>query len=68
MVKGYYKHLYWQYKFAFLPKICNVSKKRIWLTHAYRATIIWTGPGDPIEEHIWVHPHEYLILKLKGKV
>lgn len=52
-------------KFAWLPKTCNISGKRIWLQYAYRLTRIITGPGESIFEYRWHDKAEHLIWKLK---
>jgi len=52
-------------KFAWLPQICDISGKRIWLKKGYRMTRMYTGPGDPIFEHRWHDKIEHIIWKLK---
>lgn len=47
------------------PRRCYITGKRLWLTHAYQGTAVWTGPGEPIEEHRYYDEVEYLIRKLK---
>lgn len=47
------------------PRRCYISNKRLWLTHAYKGTAVWTGPGEPVEEHRYYDEVEYLIEKLK---
>ena len=56
----------WQLKFAWLPKQCLISGRRVWLEFAYRGTSILTGPGEPIIEQGWHSKAEHLIYKLKG--
>jgi hypothetical protein len=51
-------------KFAWLPKLCHISGKRIWLEYGYRMTRIITGPGDPILEHRWHDKMEHIVWKL----
>jgi hypothetical protein len=48
------------------PRRCQVSRKCMWLTLAYRAQYIITGPGDPAIWTRWYSREEMLILKLKG--
>lgn len=57
-----------QLKFAFTPKKCHISGKRIWFKKAYKQTAMWTGPGDPAFEHRWYNKDEFLIAKIKGTV
>ena len=52
-------------KFAFLPKTCDISGKRIWLKYGYELSAMWTGPGDNIFEYRWHDKHEHIIWKLK---
>ena len=53
-------------KFLLWPCRCHVSKKWMWLTPAYRADYVITGPGDPAIWTRWYSPKEMMILKLKG--
>lgn len=53
-----------QLKFAWLPKTCHISGKRIWLKKAYRMTRMITGPGDPIFEYRWHDKNAHIIWQL----
>lgn len=57
-----------EFKFAWFPKRCHISKKPIWLKFAYAQTARWYGPGDYIDEIRWYDKHEFLIAKLKGMI
>jgi hypothetical protein len=48
------------------PRRCHVSGRWLWLTPAYCATYIITGPGDPAIWTRWYSREEMLVLKLKG--
>ena len=48
------------------PRRCHVSRKWMWLTLAYRARYVITGPGDPAIWTRWYSREEMLVLKLKG--
>jgi hypothetical protein len=53
-------------KFAWLPKICNLTGKRIWLKKSYRLTLaMWTGPGDTIFEYKWHSKNAHIIWMLQ---
>ena len=52
-------------KFAWLPKTCNLSGKRIWFVKAYRLTAMWTGPGESIFEYRWHDKNAHIIWQLK---
>ncbi len=53
-----------QLKFAWLPKTCHISGKRIWLKYAYRMTRIITGPGESIFEYRWHDKNAHIIWQL----
>jgi hypothetical protein len=52
-------------KWLLWPRRCYVSQRWMWLTRAYRARYVITGPGDPAIWYRWYSTTEYLILKLK---
>jgi len=54
-----------EYKFAWLPKLCHLTGKRIWLTKGYRITRMYTGPGNPVFEHRWHDKNAHIIWKLR---
>ena len=51
-------------KFAWLPELCNLTGKKIWLKKAYRLTAMWTGPGESIFEYRWHDKNAHIIWKL----
>ena len=53
-------------KWALWPRRCHVSGQWLWLTPAYRAMYVITGPGDPAIWYRWYSRDEMLVLKLKG--
>jgi hypothetical protein len=53
-------------KWVLWPRRCRVSRKWMWLTQAYCARYIITGPGDPCIWTRWYSNKEMIILKLKG--
>jgi hypothetical protein len=52
-------------KFVWLPKRCALTGKLLWLTHAYKVTAMWTGPGETIFEHKWHSKNEHILWLLK---
>jgi hypothetical protein len=52
-------------KFAWLPKTCALTSKRIWLEYAYRMTRIITGPGESIFEYRWHDKNTHIMWMLK---
>jgi hypothetical protein len=59
------KRAWTKLKFLLWPRRCHVSRKWMWLTHAYRADYVITGPGDPAVWTRWYSSTEFLILRLK---
>lgn len=53
-------------KWLLWPRRCYVSGKWMWLTRAYRADYVITGPGEPAVWTRWYSTTEFLILQLKG--
>ena len=64
--KQFLSRAYSNLKWCWWPQRCHVSKKWMWLTPAYRAMYVITGPGDPCLWFRWYSNTEYLLLKLKG--
>jgi len=58
----------WQRKFSLLPRRCYYTDKSIWFKRGYKGTEMICGPGEPVFQHRWVHPDEYLFLKIKGTI
>lgn len=52
-------------KWSLWPRSCYSSGKLLWLTRAYRARRLITGPGEPIVEDRWYECNELLLLKIK---
>ena len=53
-------------KWLLWPRRCHVSRRWMWLTLAYCARYVITGPGDPAIWTRWYSRKEMLVLKLKG--
>jgi hypothetical protein len=58
----------WQRKLSIWPRRCFYTGKLIWIRYAYKGTAMITGPGEPVFIDRWVHPREYLFLKIKGTI
>jgi len=60
------KCLGWEYRFAWLPHRCEISRRLIWLERAYRGTALFrSGDIDTIAEHRWHTSTHHLIWILK---
>ena len=55
-------------KFLFLPKVCHITGKKLWLENVYKQTAMYTGPGDPVFEYRYYDKNEFLIARIKGTV
>lgn len=64
----FYKRAVWRHKFAWFPRRCDVSKKTIWMTMAYKGIATYTGPGDPVCEYKWLSKEVFMISRLKGTI
>lgn len=62
----FYNRATWYLKFAWWPKRCDRSGKRIWLTRAYYGVVMFTGPGSPVFEYRWLTRDEFIMGKLRG--
>jgi len=57
-----------QLKFTLIPRLCHITKRRIWLEFAYCVTAMYTGPETPVYDHRWYTKDEYLIARLKDLI
>jgi len=55
-----------EYQYCFWPKRCYNTGQWLWLETAVRGRRIITGPGEPVVEDRWYHPHEALVMMIKG--
>jgi hypothetical protein len=49
------------------PHRCGITGKRLWFTSAYKGIVVWSGPGEPIEEVRYYDTAEYLMQQLNSK-
>lgn len=63
--KKFLSRAYVNLKWSLWPRRCHASGQWMWLTSAYRAQYVITGPGDPAIWYRWYSNTEYLMLKLK---
>lgn len=55
-------------KFCAIPRRCHETGKLIWLKQAYKATRVYTGPGEPEVERRWVTTDVMMVKILKGEI
>jgi len=58
-----------QLKFTLFPRLCHITKRRIWLEYAYCVTAMYRGADiDFTYEHRWYTKNEYLIARLRDLI
>lgn len=62
---SFYRKAIWREQFAWMPRRCNLSNKRIWLKKCMMGVAMWTGPGDPVFEFKWHDMKEHVFWMLK---
>jgi hypothetical protein len=62
---SFYRKAIWREQFAWMPKRCNLSNKRIWLKKCMMGVAMYTGPGDPVFEFKWHDMKEHVFWMLK---
>ena len=62
----FYKMATWTEQFAWRPHRCELTKKIIWLQHAYRGCVRWSSDVWATPDYRWHDRHEHLIWILKG--
>jgi hypothetical protein len=55
----------WKLRFAFFPKYCDLTGKKIWFRLGYEGRAMYFGPGDPAIETRWHDKFEHIMWKLK---
>lgn len=71
----YYYKTNWILNFVWLPKICDLSGRVLWLEWAYRGIAVLIKSSDlsslgneyPKEEYRWHDKNAHLIWEIKGK-
>ena len=66
--KTWLQRAYVKLVFCIWPRRCYITDKLLMFTYAYRATRVYTGPGDPVYEDRWYDKDEFLILRLQGMI
>ena len=54
-------------KWSWWPRRCALTNEWLCFDLAYKATRVWTGPGEPVIEQRWYDRYEFLFFRLKGK-
>ena len=70
----FYKHAKWKLKFAWLPKTCDLSKRKIWLETGYegiysKPVLVDFGRSKTIiTDTRWITKQEFIFGKIKGMI
>ena len=65
MDQAFYARAVWALEFAWWPHRCELTRRIIWLQHAYRGCVKWSD-GWATPDYRWHDRHEHLIWTLKG--
>lgn len=60
----FYARAVWVERFAWLPKTCNLTGRRLWLKKCMMGVAMYTGPGDPVFEFKWHDAKEHIFFLL----
>jgi len=58
----------WQLVFSFLPRRCELTRRRMWFEWCYRGFTFITGPGDPVAEYVYLCKDSFIIESLAGRI
>jgi hypothetical protein len=58
----------WKLVFSFLPRRCKITKRRMWLEQCYRGFTFIAGPGDPVEEYVYLTTETFIVESLAGRI
>ena len=61
----FYTKAAWVERFAWLPKACSLTGRRLWLTKCMMGVAMYTGPDEPVFEFKWHDYKEHTVWLLK---
>lgn len=57
----------WEYKFAFLPEVCQITGNTIWLKYGYRGRSYYRSGDLTIDfDERWHDKHQHMIWLLRS--
>jgi hypothetical protein len=65
--EDFYNRAVWVKRFAWWPKHCDLSGRRLWLKKVMMGVAVYTGPGDTVFEFRWHDAKEHVFWKLKNE-
>jgi hypothetical protein len=64
-MESFYRRAVWVERFAWRPRRCNITGRRLWLEKTMMGVAMWTSPGDPVFEFRWHDAKEHMMWLLK---
>jgi hypothetical protein len=64
----YNRVIKWKMIFALIPRRCVLTDQRIWLEYCYRGNVFITGPGEPVNEWIYLTSESFIVESLAGRI
>jgi hypothetical protein len=64
----YNRVIRWSMIFALLPRRCAFSNRHIWFEYCYRGNVFITGPGEPVNEWIYLSRESFIVERLAGRI
>jgi hypothetical protein len=58
----------WRLVFSFLPRRCEITDRKIWWEWCYRGFTFITGPGEPVEQYVYLAKDSFIIERLAGRI
>jgi hypothetical protein len=58
----------WKLVFSLLPRRCKITNRRLWFEWCYCGFTFITGPGDPVEEYVYLAKETFIVERLAGRI
>ena len=58
----------WKLVISFLPRRCKITNRSIWLEQCYRGFTFISGPGDPVEQYVYLSKETFIVESLAGRI
>jgi hypothetical protein len=64
----YNRVIKWDLVFVIWPRRCKITQRRIWYEWCYRGFTFITGPGEPVEEYVYLTTETFIVESLAGRI
>lgn len=61
----FYRKAIWVERFAWIPRRCNITGRRLWLTKTMMGVAMWAGTSEQIFKFKWHDYKEHTLWLLK---